>query len=289
MRFSLVTVASFAGIAAAQNPDLSGTASMFPAGPDAKSPLLSITIAPGPYQVTVREDPHFPNRTIYVPEKMGLNTSVPILAWENGICYKYGRMYSAFLTEIASHGYLVVAPGRPTIKDPGTTTARWQMDSIDYAGNWTTAPFRPDLSNVAVGGHSCGGIESVTNAASPVSQNKIKTILLLNSGGSEASMQKIKAPVLIIHGGDEDIAVPAADENFQVLADEVPTLPVFKAVLQTGHLGSFWSPRGGIYAETVVHWLDWQLKGQKVAKSWFVGGEESEAAKRGWSTESSGI
>jgi len=288
MRFSLVTVASFAALAAAQDPDLSSTASMFPPGPDARSPLLNITIAPGPYMVTIREDPHFPNRTIYVPEKMGLNTSVPILAWENGICYKYGRMYSAFLTEIASHGYLVVVPGRPNTRDKGMTTASWQMESIDYAGNWTTAPFRPDLSRVAIGGHSCGGMESVTNAAADKSK-KIKTVLLLNSGGSEAAMKKITAPVLIIHGGDEDLAVPAADENFQLLADESPTLPVFKAVLQTGHLGSFWSTRGGIYAETVVHWLDWQLKGQSWAKNWFVGGEDSPAAKRGWTTESSAI
>jgi dienelactone hydrolase len=261
---------------------------MFPEGPDAKSPLLAITIAPGPYQVTIREDPHFPNRTIYVPEKMGLNTSVPILAWENGICYKYGRMYATFLAEIASHGYLVVAPGPPNKRVNGSTTAKWQMDSIDYAGAWTTAPFRPDVSRVAVGGHSCGGMESVTNAAADKTK-KIKTILLLNSGGSEEKIRQITAPMLIIHGGDEDVAVPASNDNFDLLADEKPTLPVFKAVLETGHLGSFWKPRGGIYAETVVHWLDWQLKGQTWAKNWFVGGENSPARLRGWSTESSGI
>jgi len=198
-------------------------------------------------------------------------------------------MYAAFLTEIASHGYLVVAPGPPNQRFNGSTTAVFQMESINYAGNWKSAPFKPDVSNVAVGGHSCGGRESILNAASNL-QRGIKTVLILNSSGPEESFRSITAPVLIINGGEEDVAVPTSDENFQFIVDEVPRLQAFKAVLETGHLGSFWSvSRGGIYAETVVHWLDWQLKGASWAKTWFAGGEESPAALRGWTTASNGI
>ena len=133
-------------------------------------------------------------------------------------------------------------------------------------------------------------MESIVNLANPLTAPKIKTALLLNTGGSEAQIKKIKAPLLIIHGGEEDVAVPAADENFQVIVDDMPELQAFKAVLETGHLGSFWSvPRGGIYAETALHWLDWHLKGQAKDKEWFEGEDDSPAAKRGWKVASNAI
>jgi hypothetical protein len=289
MRFSALALASLASISLAQKePDLSATAASFPPGPDAKSPLLNIQSAPGPYKVTIREDPNFPNRTIYVPERIGLsNASVPVLAWENGICYKYGRMYAAFLTEIASQGYLVVAPGAPNILDKGMTTAKWQLDSIDYAIKWKEAPFKINRNAIAVGGHSCGGIESLRNLAQDAN-NIIKTALILNSGAADATYDNITAPLLFIHGGEKDVA-KGADDNFNYIVDSLPELVAFKAVLETGHLGSFWSPRGGIYAETSVKWLDWQLKGSKTAQKWFEGGLQSGAAKRGWKVESTGI
>jgi hypothetical protein len=289
MRLSLFALSSLASVSLAQKePDLSGTAATFPAGPDANSPLLKIQSAPGPYKVTVREDPNFPNRTIYVPERIGLsNASVPVLAWENGICYKYGRMYGAFLTEIASQGYLVVAPGAPNILEKGSTDATWQLDSIDYAINWENAPFKINKKAIAIGGHSCGGMESLQNLAKD-ENNLIKTALILNSGGADATYDKITASLLIIHGGEKDIA-KGADDNFNYIVENLPELVTFKAVLETGHLGSFWSPRGGIYAETSVKWLDWQLKRSKEAQKWFEDGLQSGAAKRGWKVESNGI
>lgn len=282
-----LTLAVLAGVSAAQKePDLSATAKIFPPGPDANSTLLTIQSPPGPYNVTIREDPNFPNRTIYVPT--AINTPVPILAWENGICYKYGRMYSAFLTEIASQGYLVVAPGAPNILDKNMTTAKWQTESIDYALNWKEAPFVVNKEAIAVGGHSCGGMESLRNLAND-SNKLIKTGLILNSGGKSEVYNNITAPLLFIHGGDKDIA-KVADGNFKYITENLPKLVAFKAVLETGHLGSYWSrPRGGIYAETSVRWLDWQLKGDKEAGKWFEGGVQCGAAKRGWKVESHGI
>jgi hypothetical protein len=290
MRLSLLTLASIASISFAQTtqPDLSATAATFPPGPDSNSTLLKITTPPGPYNVTIREDPNFPNRTIYVPERVALaNKTVPILAWENGICYKYGRMYAAFLTEIASHGYLVITPGPPNQLLKGMTTAKWQTDSIDYALNWKEAPFRIDRQAIAIGGHSCGGIESLKNVANDPS-SLIKTALILNSASSDTTFDSITSPLLIIHGGETDIALPVED-NFRYIKENVPDLVAFKAVLQTGHLGSFWSSRGGIYAETSVRWLDWHLKGERGGRKWFQGAEESGAAKRGWKVESLGI
>jgi hypothetical protein len=291
MQFSLLTFASLVSISLAQKaPDLSSTATTFPLGPDANSTLLKIQSAPGPYNVTIREDPNFPNRTIYVPQGIGLsNASVPLLAWGNGICYKYGRMYAAFLSEIASQGYLVIAPGAPNILGKNTTTAQWQLDSISYALNWTEAPFKVNKNAVAIGGHSCGGMESMSNLAKD-KNGLIKTALILNSGAKNTTLDAITASLLIIHGGEKDVAAKPSESNFKYIVKNLPKLVAFKAVLETGHLGSFWSrPRGGIYAETSVKWLDWQLKGSKEAQKWFEGAGQSGAAKRGWKVESTGI
>jgi hypothetical protein len=55
----------------------------------------------------------------------------------------------------------------------------------------------------------------------------------------------------------------------------------------TGHLGSFQTRRGGLYAETALHWLNWQLKDQAEEKKFFLGGTiDSPAAKRGWRIQS---
>jgi hypothetical protein len=63
----------------------------------------------------------------------------------------------------------------------------------------------------------------------------------------------------------------------------------WQGVFETGHLGSFYTPRGGIYAETSLHWLNWLLKDQAEEKKFFMGGDDSPATKRGWRTQSQGL
>jgi len=287
MLSALVSLAAIAALATAQTMEgLANSAKSFPPGPDAKSPLLKITTPPGPYKVSIREDAHFPNRTLYIPENA--NETLPVFAWENGICYKYGRMYAGYLTEIAAKGYFVIAPGKPTILDKGMTNADWQMQSIEMARSFQPTGFKINARKVGVAGHSCGGSETLRNLASD-DEDRITTGIILNSGGASTQYDEVKAPILLIHGGQKDVG-RVADSNFEYIQENRQDLPVFKAVLETGHLGSFFSqPRGGIYAETTVRWLDWQLKGRPMAAAWFKGGAQSEAAKRGWKTESNAI
>jgi len=264
---------------------------MFPPGPDAFSPVLLPKEAPGPYKVDVIMHPVFPNRTLYVPLGVPAGKKVPIFAWENGICYRYGRMYQGFLNEIASHGYLVITPGEPNTLAKGMTTAEWQIESIRQARSWTAPgmatwagpPFSLDGTKVAIGGHSCGGSETLRNLADPDVAEEITTGIIMNSAGSSASFDDVTIPTLWIHGGQTDVE-DAQDSNFDYVASSRPELPVVELGLQTGHLGSFWSPRGGIYAETVRRWLAYQLKNSKEDKDWFIGGNSSAAAKRGWSS-----
>jgi hypothetical protein len=288
MRLSFVCFAALAATEAwAQSPDMPDVAKNFPPGKDSNSTVLNITIPPGPYTVQVIEDPSFPNRTIYVPQAVPSNVTIPIVAWENGMCYKYGRMYSVFLTEIASQGYFVIAPGQPYVQASGTTRI-WQMESIDWASNWKNAPFTVDKTKIAVAGHSCGGGETAANLALDTN-HRLTTGLIMNSGSAQPdNLVKITAPILWVNGGAPDNEA-RSESNYNLIVKTNPTVPIFKAVLDTGHLGSYWSPRGGIYAETAVRWLDWHLKGKAEAKKWFVGGDKSPGALRGWRVASNAI
>jgi len=200
-------------------------------------------------------------------------------------------MYQQFLQDVASHGYLVITPGQPSSLSKTSSNAQWQLDSITQARAWAgiqgpenglLTPFTIDTSKAAIGGHSCGGSETVRNLA-VADDEGITTGIVMNSAGSSAAFVDVNVPMLWIHGGQTDVE-DAQDRNFDFVASERPDLPVVELGLQTGHLGSFWSPRGGIYAESVRRWLDFQLKGNQEEKAWFLGGNSSAAFKRGWSS-----
>lgn len=259
---------------------------MFPKGADADSPVIQSQLAAGRYAVNITTDPNFPDRTLYLPTGVPAGERIPILAWQNGMCYLYGRMYQAFLSEIAAHGYLVIAPGPPN-NMTGRSNAGWQTASIAQAKQWDRAPFTVAADKVAVAGHSCGGGETTRNLAADTA-GVIRTGILMNSPGGSSAFSRVSAPMLWVHGGKVDTEA-AMDANFAWVQQNRPDLAVVEVGLQTGHLGSFWSARGGIYAETVVHWLDWLLKDDTAAGAWFTGGVQSAAAQRGWKFQANAI
>jgi hypothetical protein len=295
MKFSSMNLAAIAAhLALAQQGDLPEVSKQFPPGKDSNSPVINIAIPKGPYTVQVESSPAFqPNRTIYLPVGVPASVSVPIFSWGNGMCAAVGQMYKDFLTEIASHGYLVIAHGSINQKyntkggNP-SYPASWLVESVDMAARWKDSPIKLDLANVALGGHSCGAGQAAANIAKDGGK-RFKTGLVLNSQSANANdMAKSKVPLLFINGGQPDNPL-AADQKYATVLKENPTLPIYKAVLETGHLGSYWSPRGGIHAETVVRWLDWHLKGNETAHAWFVGDDKSPGALRGWKVQSRNI
>jgi hypothetical protein len=239
----LLTVVVFQSTVLAQNPsgtnapdgkglpDLSALASMFPKGKDWDSPILNITIPPGPYKVSINASSAFPDRTIYYPLNTG-GQKIPVLAWENGMCYRYGLMYYDFLNELASHGYFIIVPGEPTKVAFPQTKKAWQTASIEMAKKWKdSAPFIIDTSKIAVGGHSCGGIESIANLAADTN-NQITTAILLNTGGrAEPDELNFRVPTLWIGGGPLDIAYKATQASFAWLKKNKPELSTWKVLL----------------------------------------------------------
>src|SRR5436305_1021482 len=100
---------------------LGGTALAQPAPPSADFRAameayhkLPDTAGTGPFAATKAEDPAFPGHVVYRPanlSKLG-GRKLPIVLWGNGGCTDDAASERLFLEEIASHGYLLIAPGR---------------------------------------------------------------------------------------------------------------------------------------------------------------------------------
>lgn len=75
--------------------------------------------ATGPFGAVMEFDPSIsPAQTVYRPRDLGFG-SFPIVVWGNGGCAADGGATSRrFLLQIASEGYVIVAPGRPGADTP---------------------------------------------------------------------------------------------------------------------------------------------------------------------------
>jgi dienelactone hydrolase len=160
-------------------------------------------VGSGPYPAIIEGDPGVPGHTIYRPENLspfGGENSMPVLAWGNGACANSSKMHANFLTEIASHGYLVVAIGPFT---PGATSNRDGMDGdmgdrtqsaqLLEALDWATAENKRsdskyygkvNPSKFAVAGMSCGGLQALEVSPDPC----VTTSIIMNSGILNASI-----------------------------------------------------------------------------------------------------
>lgn len=258
------------------------------------------TSGTGPYPAIKRTDPGLPEHVLYQPadlSKFGIK-KLGVLVWGNGACSDDGASVRFHLAEIASHGYLVIAPGR-VLTGPGapprpqtplplgplgikTTTAQVAA-GIDWAlaeNARQGSPFfgRIDPRLVAVSGHSCGGLQALEIAADP----RVHAVIVHNSGVfkdgtnpirgitiDKAALRRLHTPVLYIMGGPSDIAWPNGTDDF----DRIDTVPAMLASLDVGHGGTFQDTNGGRVTPVDVAWLEWQLRGDEATARWFRGAD----------------
>jgi len=245
-------------------------------------------------------DPQLAEHLIYRPVDLdGLGSrKLGVLVWGNGGCSDDAASARLHLAEIASHGYVVIAPGR-ALTGPGSpprpatpppagplgikTTSAQVSAGIDWAlaeNNRRGSAFyhRIDPKLVAVSGHSCGGLQALQIAPDP----RIGAVIIHNSGVfkdgtnpiagltiAKSALTRLHTPVLYVMGGPTDIAWPNGNDDFE----RIEHVPVAIASLDVGHGGTFHDANGGKAAQVDVAWLEWQLRGDKAAARWFRGAD----------------
>jgi dienelactone hydrolase len=281
----------------------------------------------GPHSAVLVGDTSLPTHTIYRPRDLspfGSSNRLPIVAWANGACRNNSGEYRNFLSELASHGFLVVAIG-PAARslvlgsgEPGGGTQASQLlAGVEWAIAQDGAPGseyfqKIDRSHVALMGHSCGGAQALDVSRDP----RVTTTVLWNSGvlnrprsapqsqapspaGTPAPpapssmvtmtkerLRELHGPVAYFVGGTGDIAYENAVDDFQ----RIDHVPVLFASQDVGHYpATFRQPHGGAYGAAAVAWLKWHLKGDETAARAFVGSDCGLCRDRAWTVRSKNL
>lgn len=246
------------------------------------------------------------SHTVFRPQNLEVfhkEKRLPIIVWGNGACANSPWEHINFLSEIASHGFLVVAIG-PMLdqnkEDIGKSTSSQLIDGLNWAIAENSNPESPyydkiDTAKIAVSGMSCGGLQALEVASDP----RMKTVVICNSGifstpgnGRSAMpsltkdhLQKIHSPTLYLLGGESDIAYENGMDDYR----RINHVPVFMANLDVGHAGTYSHPHGGKFATVATAWFKWQLKGDKSASELFVGDQPGLLRDTLWRAEKKNI
>ncbi len=258
----------------------------------------------GPYSAIATEEASLAGMTIFRPRDLspfGESQQLPILLWGNGACANTTQEHKNFLSEIASHGYVVLAIGLlDQIEErDATSRQRTQASQLLAALDWILAENERSDSQfagkvatekVAAMGMSCGGLQAIEISPDP----RISTTIVCNSGvlpnpsplpGMPALKKEIlaelHAPVLYIMGGPSDIAYKNAMDDFA----RVDHIPIVMTNLDVGHGGTYSRPHGGEFTPVALAWLDWQLKGASEKSKVFLGEASQLAQDPAWTIE----
>lgn len=256
----------------------------------------------GRYKAVMLQEASLPTHTVFRPadlKSFGGSNKLPIIAWGNGACANSPWEHVNFLSEVASHGFLVVAIGpmpQEGEKGSGRSTSSQMKDAIDWAiaqnSDKNSHLYKKvDVSKIAVSGMSCGGLQTLENATDP----RVTTTVVCNSGifinpgtgmpGMPAltkdQLAKLHTPTLYLLGGEKDIAYKNGMDDYR----QINHVPVFVANMDVGHGGTYGKPHGGEFARVATAWYEWQLKGDKQAGQLFIGNPPGLANDAQWTVE----
>jgi len=266
----------------------------------------------GPMKVTREEPVNLAEHTVFRPADLP-TTPIPIVAFANGGCRNTPIEFTAFLAELASHGYLIIAAGTNDV-DFATSDFQRVMpngkplqrvgvevltDAVDWAQRENARQGsaylgKLDVAKVAYMGQSCGGLQAIAASRDP----RTTTTVVLNSFAAGADLtpvanaslpvrvqlDQLSKPVAYFIGGPQDTAYQRAEANFA----EVKALPVLNANLPVGHTGAYPSPDLR-WSNAVLAWLDWRLKGDTAASRQFKGSDCGLCKDPAWTIKSKNL
>jgi dienelactone hydrolase len=260
----------------------------------------------GPFPATYAMAPGGLDYVVYQPKDLAAAAAkgkLGVYIWGNGGCGVDSAGARFHLTEIASRGYVAIAPGKilsgpkapPLLAGaaprgmtpPGAgATAEKMIAALDWILAENQRPGSPyfgaiNPNKVAFSGHSCGGLIALKASLDP----RANAVIVENSGVfkapltgpmannpaltgfTKADLAKLRTPVLYILGGPEDIAEPNGLDDYE----HIQQVPVFVADHPgAGHIGLFYEPNGEA-TKVEIDWLEWQLDHDQVAARTFTG------------------
>ncbi|MDO3382445.1 dienelactone hydrolase family protein [Gilvimarinus algae] len=238
----------------------------------------------GTYKAIAATQESLPGYVVYRPVNLAQAVKaegpLPAIVFANGGCNDTSFPFERMLSEIASHGYLVIALGamQRRLDDRQLEKAdnAMMIRAVDWlaiqsASEQSEFHHKVALDRIASAGQSCGGAQVLATASEP----RFTTYLMFNSGigdmtmaeASRRSLSDLHAPILYLLGGETDVATANAQLDYQRI-EHVPV--VFANHLTAGHSGTFEQAYGGSFAALALMWLDWHLKDRKQFKSVFA-------------------
>ncbi|WP_201301014.1 alpha/beta hydrolase [Sunxiuqinia indica] len=230
----------------------------------------------GEYSAIAATEKSLPDFVVYRPENIKETVKeegkLPVIVWANGGCMNSSIHHERFLTEVASHGYLIVAIGKLQMTVEERKHEHTPDDELLKALDWISEQAKTkgtdyyknvDLDRIAAGGMSCGGAQVFRVA----DDGRIKTYMIFNAGmgdmtmagASTESLKNLHGNIIYVIGGESDIAYANAIIDY----DRIDNVPVAFANHETaGHGGTYAEEYGGSFAKMALDWLDWQFKGE---------------------------
>ena len=272
----------------------------------------------GPYKAVMFADPSLPAHVIYAPADLAKAGRLPVVVWGNGACINAGNRFRAFLTDLASHGFLVIGSGvmapasmevgaqeNPRVPQPNDppppprgpnaappppppTTAAQMTQALDWAvaqnakagGRFQN---RVAVDRMAAFGQSCGGGQAMAIAGDP----RLKALGIFGSGvrmvggkPDPAGLAAVHTPLMLIHGDKErDVAFKGARATFEAF-EAAPVVEAWQEGLH--HIGTWGQENGGANGRIGVAWALWRLKGDDQAARMFKGADCELCTSPGW-------
>lgn len=259
----------------------------------------------GPFPASYAPAPDELEYVIYQPKDLAgaeAKGKLGVYVWGSGACSNDAASSRFHLTEIASHGYVVIVPGKilsgpkapaQPAAAPGTgmqgtgsrATAEKMVAGIDWILSENQRQGSPyfnaiDPARIAVAGFSCGGLIALKAGMDP----RVSAVLIESSGilknvppgmGNFPQMTSLKkddlaklhTPVIYLLGGPEDIAEPNGLDDFE----HIQNVPVFVADQPGAGHGGLCSQPNSEGTKVELDWLDWQLNHDEIAARTFTG------------------
>lgn len=239
----------------------------------------------GPCRAVAVEERSLPGYVVYRPIDLKKSATekglLPVIAFANGGCNDTSITHERVLSELASHGYIIIAIGEMQwdLQDRRinhTPDGALLTKAIDWVLAQNADPKSPyyqtvDTKHIGLSGQSCGGAQVLTVAKDP----RVSTYIMFNTGmgtmsmagASKQQLNDLHGPVIYIVGDKPDVAYANAVVDY----DNIKKTPVaFANLLNGGHMGTFAQPFGGTFAQVALKWMEWQMRGKTENAAFFT-------------------